>query len=67
VKGGAESGTIGPPTAIANAAVDALWHLGVRNLALPLTPYSIWRTLRELGIAPEIEGSSAFWVDGPRQ
>src|SRR5262249_45589105 len=47
VKGGAESGTIGPPTAIANAVVDALWHLGVRNVELPLTPYSIWRTLTE--------------------
>ena len=50
VKGGAESGTIGPPTAIANAVVDALWHLGVRNVELPLTPYSLWRTLRGAGL-----------------
>jgi carbon-monoxide dehydrogenase large subunit len=48
VKGGAESGTIGPPAAIANAVVDALWHLGVRHVELPLTAYSIWRTLRAL-------------------
>src|SRR6202035_2481042 len=28
VKGGSETGTIGPPAAIGNAVVDALWHLG---------------------------------------
>jgi carbon-monoxide dehydrogenase large subunit len=46
VKGGAESGPVGPPAAIANAVVDALWHLGVRQVELPLTPYSVWRTLQ---------------------
>jgi aerobic carbon-monoxide dehydrogenase large subunit len=46
VKGGSETGTIGPPAAIANAVVDALWHLGVRTVDLPVTPYSIWRALQ---------------------
>ena len=46
VKGGSETGTIGPPAAIGNAVVDALWHLGVRHVELPITPYSIWRALQ---------------------
>ena len=46
VKGGSESGTIGPPGTLGNAVVDALWHLGVRHVELPLTPYSVWRALR---------------------
>ncbi len=44
-KGGSETGTIGPPAAIANAVVDALWHLGVRNVRLPLRPETVWRLL----------------------
>ena len=46
VKGGSESGTIGAPAAIGNAVIDALWHLGVRDIALPITPESVWRALR---------------------
>ena len=38
VKGAGESGTIGAPSAIANAVIDALWHLGVRHIEMPLTP-----------------------------
>jgi len=45
VKGGSETGTIGPPAAIGNAVVDALWHLGVRSIELPMTPYSVWRAI----------------------
>jgi carbon-monoxide dehydrogenase large subunit len=46
VKGGSETGTIGPPAAIGNAVVDALWHLGVREIELPITPYAVWRALQ---------------------
>jgi carbon-monoxide dehydrogenase large subunit len=45
VKGGSESGVIGPPAAVANAVVDALWHLGVRDVKLPLSPASIWKMI----------------------
>ena len=38
VKGAGESGTIGAPAAIANAVIDALWHLGVRHIEMPFTP-----------------------------
>jgi len=47
VKGGSETGTIGPPAAIANAVVDALWHLGVRHIDPPVTAEAVWRALRE--------------------
>jgi hypothetical protein len=46
VKGGSETGTIGPRAVIANAVVDALWHLGVRHIKLPLTPHSVWRAVQ---------------------
>ena len=46
VKGGSETGTIGPPAAIGNAVVDALWHLGVRHIELPITAENVWRVLQ---------------------
>jgi carbon-monoxide dehydrogenase large subunit len=47
VKGGSETGTIGPPAAIGNAVVDALWHLGVRHVEMPMTSHAIWRTIHD--------------------
>jgi carbon-monoxide dehydrogenase large subunit len=47
VKGGSESGTIGAPAAIGNAVIDALWHLGVRDIVLPITSETVWRALRD--------------------
>jgi len=46
-KGGGESGTIGPPAALGNAVVDALWHLGVRHIDMPMTPNSVWRAMQD--------------------
>ena len=46
VKGGSESGTIGAPAAIGNAVIDALWHRGVRDIALPITAETVWRALK---------------------
>jgi aerobic carbon-monoxide dehydrogenase large subunit len=42
-KGIGESGAVGATPAVWNAAVDALGHLGVRHLELPLTPEQLWR------------------------
>ena len=49
-KGIGESATVGAPAAIANAVVDALWHLGVRNIDIPITPSKLWEALREKGV-----------------
>ena len=46
VKGGSETGTIGPPAAIGNAVVDALWHLGVRHVEQPITAQRVWRAIQ---------------------
>ena len=50
-KGVGESATVGAPPAIVNAVVDALWHLGVRNIDIPMTPQKIWAILHEKGVA----------------
>src|SRR5216117_2813188 len=49
-KGVGESATVGAPAAIANAVVDALWHLGVRHVDIPITPPKVWKLLREKGV-----------------
>jgi carbon-monoxide dehydrogenase large subunit len=49
-KGVGESPTVGAPPAIANAIVDAMWHLGVRHLDIPITPQKVWRVLRQHGV-----------------
>ena len=41
---------LGAPPAIANAIVDALWHLGVRHIDIPITPQKVWRLLRKHGV-----------------
>ena len=49
-RGIGESATVGAPAAIANAVVDALWHLGVRHIDIPITPAKVWKLLREKGV-----------------
>lgn len=49
-KGIGESATVGAPPAIANAVVDALSHLGVRHIDIPITPDKVWAILREHGV-----------------
>ncbi|HYV64973.1 MAG TPA: aerobic carbon-monoxide dehydrogenase large subunit, partial [Myxococcales bacterium] len=50
-KGVGESATVGAPPAIANAVVDALSHLGVRHVDIPITPEKVWKILKEKGVA----------------
>ena len=50
-KGLGESATVGAPPAIANAVVDALWHLGVKHIDIPMTPEKVWKILKEKGVA----------------
>jgi carbon-monoxide dehydrogenase large subunit len=49
-KGVGESATVGAPAAIANAVVDAIWHLGVRHIDIPITPAKVWKCLRDHGV-----------------
>jgi aerobic carbon-monoxide dehydrogenase large subunit len=51
VKGVGEAGTIGCTPAVVNSVVDALSHLGVRHIDMPLTPEKIWRLVEAGGRA----------------
>jgi len=44
-KGCGEAGCAGALSAVANAIVDALAHLGVRHIDLPATPERIWHAI----------------------
>ena len=46
VKGVGEAGAIGAPPAIVNSVVDALSHLGIRHLDMPLTPEIVWSAIQ---------------------
>ena len=45
-KGIGESGTVGATPAVQNAVIDALAHMGVRHLDMPLTSESVWRAIQ---------------------
>jgi carbon-monoxide dehydrogenase large subunit len=46
VKGVGEAGTIGCSPAVVNSVVDALSHLGVRHIDMPLTPEKVWKLIQ---------------------
>ena len=46
VKGVGEAGAIASTPAVVNAVVDALRHLGVRDVAMPCSPERVWRAVR---------------------
>ena len=49
VKGVGETGAIASTPAVVNAVVDALSHLGIRHMDMPLTPEKVWRTIQAAG------------------
>jgi len=49
-KGVGESPNVGSPAAFVNAVVDALSHLGVRHIDMPITPWKVWNVLKEKGV-----------------
>jgi aerobic carbon-monoxide dehydrogenase large subunit len=46
VKGCGEAGAIGSPAAVMNAVTDALASLGVRDVPMPATPHTVWKSIR---------------------
>jgi carbon-monoxide dehydrogenase large subunit len=46
-KGVGESGTIGATAAAQNAVIDAVSHLGVRHIDMPLHPMRVWEAIQE--------------------
>ena len=49
-KGVGESPNVGSPAAFVNAVVDALSHLGVKHIDMPITPWKVWNILHEKGV-----------------
>ena len=45
-KGIGESGTIGATPAVQNAVIDAVSHLGVRHIDMPLHPMRVWEAIQ---------------------
>ncbi len=58
-KGIGESGTIGAPPAVQNAVVDALAHLDVKHIDMPLTPERVWRAIPGKRFSPAGGGASS--------
>ncbi len=48
-KGVGESATVGSPAAYVNAVIDALVHLGVKNIDMPLTSAKVWEAIQAVG------------------
>ncbi len=46
-KGVGESATVGSPAAFVNAVIDALPHLGVRNIDMPVLPDRVWQAMQD--------------------
>lgn len=46
VKGAGEAGTIASTPAVANAVIDAVSHLGIRHIDMPLTPERVWSAIQ---------------------
>jgi carbon-monoxide dehydrogenase large subunit len=53
LKGVGESATVGSPAAFVNAVVDALAHVGITHIEMPLNPWKIRKALEEKGLALE--------------
>ena len=46
-KGIGEAGTIGATPAVQNSVIDAVSHLGIRHIDMPLTPARVWAAISE--------------------
>lgn len=53
-KGIGEAGTIGSTPAVMNAVLDAIRHLGVGHLDMPLTPSRLWQAIESSRMAGQL-------------
>jgi carbon-monoxide dehydrogenase large subunit len=47
IKAGGEGGTTPAPAVVVSAIVDALRGYGVRNIAMPATPFTVWQAIQD--------------------
>lgn len=58
-KGAGEAGTIAASPAVINAVVDALKHLGITHIDMPLRSESVWRTIQDAKEAQRAKRSAS--------
>ena len=61
-KGIGESGTIGSMPAVHNAVIDAISHLGVRHIDMPLTSEKVWKAIDQASRGEAVQ----IWQDPPK-
>ncbi|HEY7243531.1 MAG TPA: xanthine dehydrogenase family protein molybdopterin-binding subunit [Xanthobacteraceae bacterium] len=49
IKAGGEGGTTAAPAVVISAIADALHERGVTDLAMPATPYNVWKAINRAG------------------
>jgi carbon-monoxide dehydrogenase large subunit len=66
-KGVGEGGTIGAGPAVHNAVIDALSHLGVRHIDMPMSPDRVWMAIGDAlsGAPGDREKGEAYGAAGP--
>jgi len=66
-KGVGEGGTIGAGPAVQNAVIDALSHLGIRHIDMPMSPDRVWQAIRDAlrGVPGDSEEGDAHGAAGP--
>ena len=57
VKGIGEGGACAAPSAVVNAAIDALAPMGVTALDMPMTSERLWRVISAAGSSPRLNGA----------
>ena len=47
IKAGGEGGTTAAPAVMVSAILDALAELGVHDIAMPATPFTVWTAIQK--------------------
>ena len=47
IKAGGEGGTTAAPAVMVSAILDALGELGVRDITMPATPFTVWTAIQK--------------------
>ena len=65
VKGVGEAGAIASTPAVVNSVLDAVRHLGVKDIDMPLSPQRVWRALQvgRAGGAGEAPAATRHWEE----
>ncbi len=56
VKGVGEAGTIASTPAVVNSVLDAVRHLGVKDIDMPLSPQRVWKAVRSGAVTATVTG-----------